>query len=414
MGIFSRKSEKKIENQEERAIGTGFNFATLSNYSNSQAMKLAAFYGATNLISNSIASMEIGVYKYMDSRKENLVDSKLWQTLNMRPDPKLTHYNFIKMMVESVILKGNGYALIERDEQLNVVRLQLLDPSFVQPMLQPNGSVKYQVMGMDRMVDDVNMLNFFLHCDDTYRGIPFLRYMSDVMEGAAGVYGYSKKLYGGGSASGVITADNRLTADQLKQVRDIWYQAYQSETGVGVAVLPAGLHYQQLSISAQDAELLANKKYSALDILRFFNIPPSLLGYEDSRSYNSAESDRLSYLQNCLLPWLTMMEDQMNIKLMKPSQVNKIFVEFDYSPLLRADKKSESEYYRNLLQSGILTPNEVREKLGYEPLEESVGGQTYLQLSYGSLKDIAQGKYIKGTNQEKTTDNKLSNDEGAE
>lgn len=406
--IFNRKSKNIVENVEERRMGTGFWFNSLSNFSNNEAMKLAAFYGAVNLISNSIASMEIGVYKFKDKRKEKLTDSELWQTLNLRPDTKLTHFNFIKMLVESAIIRGNGYALIERDEQLNVTRLQYIEAEFVQPVIQPNGTVKYQVAGLDKLVDDVNMINLFLHVDNTYRGISMLRYMSEVMKGAAGIYGYSNKLYTGGNATGVITADNRLTKEQLQEIRNIWQQAYQSETGIGVAVLPNGLHYQQLQISAQDAELLSNKKYSALDILRFFCVPPSLLGYEDSRSYNSGESDRLSYLQNCLLPWITMIEDQFNLKLVKPSQINTIFCEFDYSPLLRADKKTESEYYRNLLQSGILTPNEVRDKLGYEPLEEIVGNQTYMQLSFGSVADIAEGKYIKGTNQEVTTDNKLN------
>ena len=77
----------------------------------------------------------------------------------------------------------------------------------------------------------------------------------------------------------------------------------------------------------------------------------------------------------------------------------------------RADKKAEAEYYRTLITNGIASVNEVREKLGWSPLEGDEYDKTYMQLSYGSLKNISDGVYVKQNAQDATgqvkNDNKV-------
>ena len=48
--------------------------------------------------------------------------------------------------------------------------------------------------------------------------------------------------------------------------------------------------------------------------------------------------------------------------------------------------------------------NEVRGEMGLERIESEEGDARFMQLSYGSVADIAAGKYIKNQQKDPTTD----------
>ena len=121
------------------------------------------------------------------------------------------------------------------------------------------------------------------------------------------------------------------------------------------------------------------------------------------------EQVSLSYLQDSVLPYTDLIETEFNRKLFKPSEVGSLYVDFDYSALIGTDKKTEAEYYRTLITNGILSVNEAREKLGYAPKEGPEYDQNYLQLSYGTMKNINDGLYIKQNPQDSTGETKVDN-----
>ena len=121
MAFWNRKKKTNIE--EERSISlTGLGFNTLSSFSNTMALRLSVVYGAVNMISNSVAVLPMNIVEVgMDSKRK--IKHPLYQVLNGKPDVKMNHFQFMKMMVESLFLRGNAYAYIVRDEQLNVKNL---------------------------------------------------------------------------------------------------------------------------------------------------------------------------------------------------------------------------------------------------------------------------------------------------
>jgi hypothetical protein len=56
-----------------------------------------------------------------------------------------------------------------------------------------------------------------------------------------------------------------------------------------------------------------------------------------------------------------MIEEEFSRKLNRP-------VNLDESYIIKADKQKEASYYTSLVQNGLLSINEAREKLGYEPI----------------------------------------------
>jgi len=409
--IFSGKPAETPKPQEERSIyqdyGLGYN--TSSSYSNSRAMKISTAFACTNILSNSVALLPIKVTKFVDGKRVS-VKHPLEKILNLTPNQKYNKFNFFKLLIESVILNGNGYAYIERDERLNVKALHLIDPAYVTPMPQEDGTVKYIVAGMDTAVDAMNMIHLFQHCDEMYNGISVIKYASMSLQSAWDKEVHSDAFYAGGAGlMGVIKASAPLTAAQKKEIAESWERSMAKTANGGVAILPQGLDFQAISVSPEDAQLLESMQYDVISICRFFNVSPLKVFDYSHMSYSSLEQVSLSFLQESVLPYTQLIEDEFNKKIFRPSEVGNLAIDFDYASIMTADKKTEAEYYRTLITNGLATVNECRERLGLPNLDGDAYNDTYMQLSYGSVKNISDGLYIKQNPQTAEGETKVDN-----
>lgn len=404
-------TEAPKETEEKRGWfdGLGLTYGTISNYSNTKAMKLSTAYACTNIISNAVALLPIKVKKYADGKMID-IDHPLKRILNLTPNQKYNHFDLFKLLIESLILNGNGYLYIERDDKLNVKSLQLIDPSYVQPMPQADGSVKYIVAGMDSAVDSVNMIHLFLHCDEMFNGISLLRYASMTLNSAWDTEEQANKFYQRGAGLlGVLKATAPLTDAQKQQIAMSWEKSINRTSGGGVAILPQGLDFQSISVNPDDAQLLESRQYSVIDICRYFNVSPLKVFDYSHMSYSSLEQVSLSFMQDTILPYAQLIEDEFNRKLFKPSEVGKFYIDFDFASIIGTDKKTEAEYYRTLVTNGLITISEARQRLGFAPLDGEEYNQTFMQLSYGTVKNISDGLYIKQNPQDATGETKVDN-----
>lgn len=415
MGLFDIFRRNKTEiapvEQEERGLfnGLGLGYNSISTYSNAQAMRLSAVYACTNIITNSIALLDAKVVKEVDGEKVELKSHPLNRILNLKPNERYNHFNFIKLLFESVILRGNGYAYIERDERLKVKSLQLIDPEFVQPLVQEDGSVKYIVAGVDGAVDSTNMIHLFMHCDAYMNGISVLKYADMALSAAYDAEKTSDNFFkGGGGMLGIIKSAAPLTKEQKQSIGQSWREAMVNTGHGGVAILPQGLDFQSISVSPEDAELLDARKYSTVQICQFFGVSPWKIFDYSHTSYNSLEQADLSFIQDTIMPYVRLFEDELSRKCVLPSEIGKVYVEYNFEALLSADMKTQAEYYKTLIVNGVLSINDVRSKLGFAPVDGEFGDELWMQISYAPAKSIAAGEYIKGKDQNTNVNNDVT------
>lgn len=392
--IFPTRKKQQPQEVEERKVNLGgLSFGSGSSYTNEKSMKLSAVYCATNQISNSVALLPMKIYRKRAGKQELVENHSLDRILNLRPEAKYSHFTFFKLLIEAVILKGNGYAYIDRDDNLNVRGLHLLNPDLVVPMLQKDGSIKYIVSGVNQAIDSNDMIHIFMHCDSQYNGISVIKYAYNTLQGATDAENTANNFFSSGAnLNGIIKASATLTNDQKKQIRESWSQAFNTTTGkVSVAILPQGLDYQAISVSPEDSQLLESRQFNVIEIARFFNISPIKLFDLSQVSYSSMSSTQLSYLEDTILPYVQALEDEFNLKLFRPSEVGKYFVDFDFTALMGTDKETEAKYYKELLVNGILSIDEVRDRLGYEPVDSEATKSHWIQMSYAPVDRIYEG-----------------------
>ena len=74
------------------------------------------------------------------------------------------------------------------------------------------------------------------------------------------------------------------------------------------------------------------------------------------------------------MPWVRRIESEYNRKLFTNRERERYFVKFDLSSRLEGDSQAQAELYSRLFQIGVLSQNDVRLKLGMNPIE---GGDDY-------------------------------------
>lgn len=367
MKIFGYNITKEKRNAapiQPVTFGEALNFGGI--YNGYAAMNVSAVYRAVELISDSIASLPI----YITSRDDRELKG---HNLNyVFKNMTMTRYNFMKLLVQSVLLKGNGYAYIERSEDGTVTDLHFLEPGdVVVNWNKYTRTLYYQVnvlKGRTLKVEPCNIIHLVKNSYDGINGVSVLSYASRAVKLANNTENSANSFFTNGcNLAGVLTVQGQLSDKQRSDIRSAWTQAY-SNGGNGLAVLQGNMEYKPIQLSAADSQLLESRKYNVSDIARFFGISPVLLGDLSNSSYNTLEAAQNEFLLHTLNPYITLIEEEFTRKLFKPSEEG-MKVKLDENAIMKTDKAAQADYYGKLIEKGVLSVNEVRGELGYSEIE---------------------------------------------
>ena len=353
-------------------------FSTLRNQYSS--MNISAVFRAVEIISDSVATLPIRV-KAVNEKDEikshplNLVFADKYNVMSK--------YNFIKLLIQSVILKGNGFAYIERGEDGSVLRLRYLESSDVQIFWDKNKEQLYYTCNVisRKRIEPINMIHLVKNSYDGINGVSVLSYAARSLKLANNTENSANSFFTNGcNLSGVLTVQGQVTDKQREQIRQSWNSAY-SNGGNGLAILQGNMEYKPIQLSAADSQLLESRLFNVQDIARFFGISPALLGDLSHSSYATIEAAQQEFLLHTLNPYIVMIEEEFTRKLVKPSE--NLEINFDETALLKTDKKALADYYGSLLDKGVLSINEVRTELGYAEID---GGDKHT-IAYSKIED---------------------------
>ena len=359
-------------------------------------MLLSAVYRCVEVISDSIAQLPCEPYRLdSDGCKIKFTKHPTYNLLNREPNQNMSKFTFMKTMVVSMLLTGNAYALIERDERGNAKALYYI-PTELVTILKPQtitDTISYSITGMKNVVEDCNMIHILNFTSDGYEGISTLAYarktLGLAMDAEANAEGFFK---GGANVAGILKCNSPLATKQKESLKSSWNSAFNGSTGTpnGVAVLDADLDFQSVTVNPSDAQLLETRQFNVVDICRFFGVSPVKAFDLSKSSYNTIEQMQLAFLTDTLQPLLEKIECEFQRKLYKPSEKDNITVRFSTAPLLRADKQSQANYYNTLFQMGVMTINEIRRELDLPHLEN--GDTSFVQVNVQTLKNATQDK----------------------
>lgn len=391
LGIFPRRREKRSDGLPNPEMIVGIPGVTTNALLASQkrehitekkSLMLSAVYRAVDLISGAVAMLPVTLY--LDGQR---VENDLSYLINFEPNNVSTRFGLFKLVVVDMLQKGNAFLLIMRNGE-TVEELRYIKPDEVTILHNKKENRKRFRIKDYGDVDDSDMLHFMNLTTDGLVGISVLEAARRSMGIAwASEQSADNFFVRGGAVSGVLSSKAILNEKQKLEVRQQWKEIMAPDVG-GVAVVGADMTYTPIHASASDSQLLESRGFNVAEIARFYGISPTLLGDLTRSSYATFEATSLDFLTNCLQPRLTNIEQELNRKLLlrREKQILKMHFAYDTEDLLRCTKTEMAQYYRDMINNGVMTVNEVRRKLDLEPVEG--GDENYIQLNMTTLTGV--------------------------
>ena len=346
------------------------------------ALSYSAVWAAVHLISSDCASLPLPLYERLpDGGRRRATEHRLYGILHDAPNSEMSAMVFREVLQAHVLLWGNAYCEIERDQLGRVSALWPLTPDRVQPFRDrrdPFGSLQYTVRNPDGTETRLQAMDV-LHIPglgyDGCSGYSVIAKARESIGLGLAMQQFGASFFGNGSTfGGVFTASRPLGP---KEKADLETSLRHYHEGLDRAhrfmVLDGGLDYKRLGIPPDDAQFLESRKFQVAEIARLFNVPPHKLADLDRATFSNIESQQISYYQDTLRPWLVRWEQEINRKLLSPQEQGRLFAEHLIDGLLRGDAQGRAAFYTAMFGVGGITINEIRARENLNPIE---GGDT--------------------------------------
>lgn len=335
-------------------------------------MQLSAVWSCINLLSETMATLPLVIYEVKrNGDKIPARDTRLWQVLH-NPNQIMTAHDFWLCMSMNRFLTGNAYALIHRDSTGALIGLTpLASASGQMEVAVLDGQVIYQYKKDGKYTYFTS--DQILHWKGMGNGVVGLStfdYMRATTNEMKNAQKNASALYGNGNQlTGIVTVDRVVKGQQLIELRNRFRELGAFNGDSWINFLPADMKYQQVAMSAADAQLLETRQFGVEEIGRWFGVPAALINSSSGTSGASIEQIVESFYRSTIHPLCCSVEQAIMQRVFTAAERAKYVAEFKMSALLRASVSSRYDSYSKALQNGFMTRNEVRKLENLPPVD---------------------------------------------
>ena len=345
------------------------------------AIQLSTVYACVRVISETVASLPLGVYEATDDGNLKAGDHPLYRLLHDEPNTEMTSFVFREVMLAHLLLYGNSYSQIIRSGKNTVVGLYPLLPDHMDVDRDSKGNLTYTYTtsnGKTVVIKPQDILHIpGLGFDGIIGYSPIALEKNAIGLGIASEEYGSKFFSNGARPSGILTHPN--TVKNPKAVRESWNSAYGGSSNSNrVAILEEGMTFTPLSIPNNEAQFLETRKFQVDEICRIFRVPPHLVGNLEHATFSNIEHQSIDFAVHTIRPWLVRIEQSMNRALFTDQEKGRFYAQFNIDGLMRGDYKSRMEGYAIARQNGWMSANDIRALENQNPIPSDEGGDAYL------------------------------------
>lgn len=362
---MNRRQRKKFEQRNNTPAYDTY-FANVLNtplVNAKTAESISTVYACISAISETIASLPFEVYKRTDIGREKAKQHPLYKLIHDKPNGWQTSLEFREMLQRHVLLRGNGYAEIVRDNR-GIKALIPLHPDSVTVLLNHNGNLVYDIVLHDgstkRLLQD-EVLHLRYHPSDStpYLGRSPIQVAQDTIALSLSEQQHGTNTFNNGtSMNGVIETLPTTTKDQAQNISESWKKNYSGVKNHGTTpVLPSGASFKPVSMSLIDSQWLESRQFSVLEVCRLFRIQPTIVGVLDNANYSNSVELARQFVTLTLKRHLLMWEQAIN----NTCLTSQFYCEHNLDGLLRGDNANRAAFYQSALQNKWMTIDEVRE-----------------------------------------------------
>jgi HK97 family phage portal protein len=367
--LFSRGSSSRTDEvREERALhpfltgGSSDDYRTDAGISvhGDQALRLSAVWACVRLLSDTISTLPVDVYRKGDPDKQIPTPALLQQ-----PSDAFGLIEWLHAVMSSLALRGNAYGIIvERTGAAGwPSQVELLNPDAVSVSRSEQGRIGYQIGGVEYAREDVFHVRAFT-MPGSLVGLSPVEYARQSIGVGLAAEQFGARFFGDNATpSGLLISKGALSAESADKIKSRWRAAHQGRRDL--AVLSGDVEFHPITISPNESQFVETQRFTVAQIARLFGVPPEMIGGEagGSLTYANVEQRALDFTTFALGPWVARIEAALS-SLLPRGQV----VKLNTGALLRTDLLSRYQAHEIGLRAGFLTVDEVRDLENRSPL----------------------------------------------
>lgn len=204
--------------------------------------------------------------------------------------------------------------------------------------------------------------------NNMYRGLSTVEAIADTIDADTYSNVVVRKMYEQGMITNfVLSTDQKINDDQLKRLNAELRAAYGgAKNAWKVPIFGGGITPNPVQMSSKDAEFILQQQWIRDKIMAAFKNTKSSLGIVEDVNRANAEASILNWKQSVIKPKMQRIVDSLN-EFLVPRYGDSLILGFkDPVPEDRDNKIAEATGLKN---ADLISQNEARELLGYDPVE---------------------------------------------
>lgn len=348
------------------------------------SMGLAPFYAGVTAISEDMAKVRFGVFEDLgDKGRRSAREHPVHHLIHSRPNPWQTSLEWREMITAFALLRGKGISEIRSGPRGVVDQIVPLHPDLIREDTADDGTRRYHYRDPIKGNRERLLLAEDLHILRGRFGRSVIDFARDQVTEDIAQQRASLMMFTRGSRHlGVMQHPKLLSKTARENLRRAL-----DEFAVGGAkagrpmLLEEGMTWQNVSITAKDAEWAATHQWSVQQWARFFRMPEAKLQGGSAAADNKQVQIAIDYVTDSLLGWAGRWEQTCNRDLLGEGP---FFTKLTLDSLMKGDPKSRFEAYALAVQWGWMSRNEVRALEDMNPIEGFDEPLTPLNMGRGS------------------------------
>lgn len=347
--------------QRDAATSAGFiPSRAAAPMSESSAVYLAGVYRALSILATSMGQLSLTV-----ERSGARLDDEKVPGIIRRPNAYQTRREFIEALTLSLATTGNAYVRVIRDNG-EAQALRVLDPSECLPSVNPTtGEKRVSFRGKDYAREQIEHI-CFMPLPGQALGLGPIQAARAELTGVRDVRDYAANWFTqSGQPAGILTTDQKVTADELRAMRNAWN--YLDADGVPLDLAPNptrvralanGAKYQPILVPPRDAQWIEAQQFNTTQVARIFGIPaPLMLAAVEgnAQTYSNVEQEWIAFVRFTLAAYMRAIEDALTEVVPRGQTVR-----FNVEALLRTDTKARYEAHKLAIEMGLYSAEYAR------------------------------------------------------
>lgn len=307
------------------------------------------------------------------------------QELLDEPNDILSGRDFKQIIQTHYDLYGEFFVWKETKTDGSIRRLHILNPKRMEPQWGSDGTInEFKLRASDdksgQTYDRDEIIWQHRPKDQDYKKAQSLVTPAcfDALRAEIELREYQAKIArSGGRFDSVVSFDEKLTKEQLREIRQRYEkhrkEAKKSDQGTTPFIAGGDVSVDQLNHSPRELDYLESQRMVMEEIATITGVPRVILSTFEGVKFSNAEEARKTFLKETIKP----LADKLTNTLTR----NLEGVTIIYEDFVPENHEQKMERIKTGSETGSMTPNEVREELDLPERDEEEADKLYIHMN---------------------------------